>query len=83
MGAGRVLCDDVLRRRMCTCVLSVSSTVGRSVCQSWHYWPFPSFCNDCNFTVFSAHAQCGVAKVNFLERCLLVSLTALKPTKKR
>ena len=31
MGAGRVLCDDVLRRRMRTCVLSVSSTVGRSV----------------------------------------------------
>ena len=31
MGAGRVLCDDVLRRRMHTCVLSVSSTVGRSV----------------------------------------------------
>ena len=30
MGAGRVLCDDVLRRRMRTCVLSVSSTVGRS-----------------------------------------------------
>ena len=26
----RVLCDDVLRRRMRTCVLSVSSTVGRS-----------------------------------------------------
>ena len=31
MGAGRVLCDDVLRRRMRTCVLSVSSTVDRSV----------------------------------------------------
>ena len=31
MGAGRVLCDDVLRRRMRTCVLSVSSTVGPSV----------------------------------------------------
>ena len=31
MGAGRVLCDDVLRRRMRTCVLSVSSTVVRSV----------------------------------------------------
>ena len=31
MGAGRVLCDDVLRRRMRTCVLSVSSTVGRSI----------------------------------------------------
>ena len=31
MGAGRVLCDDVLRRCMRTCVLSVSSTVGRSV----------------------------------------------------
>ena len=31
MGAGRVLCDDVLRRRMRTCVLSVSSTVGWSV----------------------------------------------------
>ena len=31
MGAGRVLCDDVLRRRMRTYVLSVSSTVGRSV----------------------------------------------------
>ena len=31
MGAGRVLCDDVLRRRMRTCVLSVSSTVNRSV----------------------------------------------------
>ena len=31
MGAGRVLCDDILRRRMRTCVLSVSSTVGRSV----------------------------------------------------
>ena len=30
MGAGRVLCDDVLRRRMRTCELSVSST-GRSV----------------------------------------------------
>ena len=29
--AGRVLCDDVLRRRVRTCVLSVSSTVGRSV----------------------------------------------------
>ena len=27
MGAGRVLCDDVLRRHMRTCVLSVSSTV--------------------------------------------------------
>ena len=35
MGAGRVLCDDVLRRRMRTCVLSVSSTVGRSI-------PWPS-----------------------------------------
>ena len=34
MSAGRVLCDDVLRRRMRTCVLSVSSTVGRSVGQS-------------------------------------------------
>ena len=34
MGAGRVLCDDVLRRRMRTCVLSVSSTVGRSVGRS-------------------------------------------------
>ena len=31
MGAGRVLCDDVLRRRMRTCVLSVSSTVGQLV----------------------------------------------------
>ena len=31
MGAGRVLCDDVLRRRMRTCVLSVSSMVGRSI----------------------------------------------------
>ena len=31
LGAGRVLCDDVLRRRMRTCVLSVSSTVGWSV----------------------------------------------------
>ena len=31
MGTGRVLCDGVLRRRMRTCVLSVSSTVGRSV----------------------------------------------------
>ena len=31
MGAGCVLCDDVLRRRMRTCVLSVSSTVGWSV----------------------------------------------------
>ena len=31
MGAGHVLCDDVLRRRMHTCVLSVSSTVGQSV----------------------------------------------------
>ena len=31
MGAGRVLCDDVLRRRMRTCVLSVSSTVSRSI----------------------------------------------------
>ena len=30
-GPGRVLCDDVLRRRMRTCALSVSSTVGRSV----------------------------------------------------
>ena len=30
-GAGRVLCDDVLGRRMRTCVLSVSSTVGRLV----------------------------------------------------
>ena len=37
MGAGGVLCDDVLRRRMRTCVLSVSSTVGRSVCRSRHY----------------------------------------------
>ena len=34
MGAGRVLCDDVLRRRMRTCVLSVSSTVSRSVGRS-------------------------------------------------
>ena len=34
MGAGRVLCDDVLRRRMRTCVLSVSSSVGRSVGRS-------------------------------------------------
>ena len=34
MGAGRVLCDDVLRRRMRTLVLSVSSTVGRSVGRS-------------------------------------------------
>ena len=34
MGAGRVLCDDVLSRRMRTCVLSVSSTVGRSVGRS-------------------------------------------------
>ena len=34
MGAGRVLCDDVLRRRMRTCVLSVSFMVGRSVCRS-------------------------------------------------
>ena len=31
MDAGRVLCDDVLRRRMRTCVLSVSSMVGWSV----------------------------------------------------
>ena len=31
MGAERVLCDDVLRRRMRTCVLSVSSTVGRLI----------------------------------------------------
>ena len=31
MGAGRVLSDDVLRRRMRTCVLSVSSTVGLSI----------------------------------------------------
>ena len=31
MGAGRVLCVDVLRRRMRTCVLSVSSTVGRLI----------------------------------------------------
>ena len=31
------LCDDVLRRRMRTCVLSVSSTVSRSVCRSRHY----------------------------------------------
>ena len=30
MGAGHVLCDNVLRRRMRTCVLSVSSMV-RSV----------------------------------------------------
>ena len=30
MGAGRVLCDDVLRRRMRTCVLSVPSTVDPS-----------------------------------------------------
>ena len=34
MGAGRVLCDDVLRRRMRTCVLSVSSMVGLSVGRS-------------------------------------------------
>ena len=34
MGAGRVLCDDILRRRMRMCVLSVSSTVGRSVGRS-------------------------------------------------
>ena len=34
MGAGRVLCDDVLRRRMHTCVLSVSSTVSQSVGRS-------------------------------------------------
>ena len=34
MLGGRVLCDDVLRRRMHTCVLSVSSIVGRSVGQS-------------------------------------------------
>ena len=34
MGAGRVLCDDVLRRRMRTCVLPVSSTVSRSVGRS-------------------------------------------------
>ena len=34
MGAGRVLSDDVLRRRMRTCVLSVSSTVGRLVGRS-------------------------------------------------
>ena len=31
VGPGRVLCDDILRRRMRTCALSVSSTVGRSV----------------------------------------------------
>ena len=37
MGAGRVLCDDVLHRHMRTCVLSVSSTVSRSVCQSRYY----------------------------------------------
>ena len=30
-GPGRVLCDDVLRRRMRTCALSVSSTVGLSI----------------------------------------------------
>ena len=30
-GPGHVLCDDVLRRRMRTCALSVSSTVGQSV----------------------------------------------------
>ena len=34
MGDGCVLCDDVLRRRMRTCVLSVSSTVGWSVGRS-------------------------------------------------
>ena len=37
MGAGCVLCDDVLRRRMRTCVLSVSSTIGRLV--SWSVNP--------------------------------------------
>ena len=31
MGAGCVLCDDVLRRRIRTCVLSVSSMVGRLI----------------------------------------------------
>ena len=30
-GRACLLCDDVLRRRMRTCVLSVSSTVGRSI----------------------------------------------------
>ena len=34
VGAGRVLCDDVLCRCMRTCVLSVSSMVGRSVGRS-------------------------------------------------
>ena len=34
MGTGRGLCDDILHRRMRTCVLSVSFTVGRSVCLS-------------------------------------------------
>ena len=35
VGAGRVLCDDVLCRRMRTCVLSVSSTVGRGQSVGW------------------------------------------------
>ena len=49
MGAGRVLCDDVLLRRMCTCILSVSSTVSWSVdpgTTPQHFW-----CRDKNFKV--------------------------------
>ena len=59
MGAGRVLCDDVLRRRMRTCVLSVSSTVGRlvgrSVCRSRHYVS-ALWCRDKNYSIVMSRA---------------------------
>ena len=54
MGVGRVLCDDVLRRRMRTCVLSVSSTVGQSVRLS-----IPAQCRDKN--AWWNH-NCGMTK---------------------
>ena len=57
MGAGRVLCDDVLRRRMRTCVLSVSSMVGRSVCRSRHYVS-ALWCRDKNTMKINVVAAC-------------------------
>ena len=70
MGARRVLCDDVSRIRMRTCVLS--STVGRSVRQSRHYVS-ALWCRDKNANLTIEYDDCGMWRLVYSLRKLYPS----------